>query len=104
YGRPACYLGVPEPRMTLDRTSGRGLEANPEDRFASGAELAEQLDGCRRLRESEWQLPGVSKTFAPILRLPFLWLIVLVVLTQLAASAVNIAYNLTQIVAELDTA
>ena len=90
--------------MTLERTIGRCLEADPEDRFASGAELAEQLDGCRRLRESERQLPPVPKVFGRILRRPFVWLVVLVVLPQLAASAVNIAYNLTQIVAVLNDA
>jgi hypothetical protein len=66
--------------------------------------LAEQLDGCRRLRESERQLPPVPKVFGRILRRPFVWLVVLVVLPQLAASAVNIAYNLTQIVDVLNDA
>ena len=42
--------------------------------------------------------------FGRILRRPFVWLVVLVVLPQLAASAVNIAYNLTQIVAEMNDA
>ena len=72
--------------------------AEPDDRFASGAELAEQLDGCRQLREAERQLPRVPAMFAPILRRPFLWLILAVVLPQLAGSVVNIVYNATQIV------
>jgi hypothetical protein len=80
------------------------LEPDPENRFASGAELAEQLDGCRRLRESERQLPPVPMMFGRILHRPFVWLVVLVVLPQLAASVVNIAYNSTQIVAELSDA
>jgi eukaryotic-like serine/threonine-protein kinase len=101
---PVCRKGLPGARMTLERTIGRCLEADPESRFASGAELAEQLDGCRRLRESERQLPPVRKMFGPILRHPFVWLVVLVVLPQLAASAVNIYYNLTQIVAVLNDA
>jgi hypothetical protein len=87
--------------MTLERTICRCLEPDPAERFASGAELAEQLDGCRRLRESERQLPPVPGMFARILRRPFVWLVVLVVLPQLAASVVNIAYNSTQIVAKL---
>src|SRR3954453_6762028 len=101
---PVCHKGLPGARMTLERTIGRCLEANPDDRFANGAELAEQLDGCRRLRESERQLPNVPKVFRPILKHPFAWLIALVVLPQVVASAVNVTYNLTQIVAKLDTA
>ena len=90
--------------MTLERTIGRCLEPDQSDRFASGAELAEQLDGCRRQRESERQLPRVPAMVAPILRQPFWWLIALVVLPQLAASIVNIAYNSTQIVGALNAA
>src|SRR4051812_21372522 len=101
---PVCHAGLPSARMTLECTIGRCLEADPEDRFASGAELAEQLDGCRRLRESERQLPVVPKVFRPILRWPFASLIALVVLPQVVASVFNVTYNLTQIVAELDTA
>jgi hypothetical protein len=66
--------------------------------------LAEQLDGCRRLREAEQQLPPVPGIFDRILRRPILWLILLVVLPQLIASAVNIFYNVTQIVIWLDDA
>jgi len=98
---PICRPGLPGAHMTLERSIGRCLEPKPEDRFASGADLAAQLDGCRRLRESERQLPSVSAMFRPLLRRPFLWIIVLVVLPQLVASAINVAYNLTQIVAVL---
>ncbi len=103
-GSPPCHKGLPRARMTLERTIGRCLEADPDDRFENGAELAAQLDGCRRLRESQRQLPRVPKVFGPILRRPFVWLVVLVVLPQLVASAVNIAYNWTQIVAVLTDA
>jgi serine/threonine protein kinase len=98
---PVCRPGPPGAHMTLERSIGRCLEPNGDDRFASGADLAAQLDGCRRLRESERQLPSVSAMFRPLLRKPFLWIILLVVLPQLVASAINIAYNLTQIVAVL---
>jgi hypothetical protein len=101
---PVCCNGAPSARMTLERTICRCLEPDPENRFASGAELAQQLDGCRRLRESERQLPTVPTMVRPILRRPFLWLIVLVVLPQLAASVVNVVYNLTQIVSALNEA
>jgi serine/threonine protein kinase len=99
---PVCRPGLPSAHMTLERSIGRCLEPKPEDRFASGADLAAQLDGCRRLRESERQLPSVSTMFRPLLRRPFLWIIILVVLPQLVASVINIAYNLTQIVAVLN--
>jgi serine/threonine protein kinase len=96
-----CTPGTPDARMTLERTICRCLEPNPEDRFASGAALAAQLNGCQRLREAELKLPAVPQMFQPILRHPFLWLLVLVVVPQLIGSAVNITYNLTQIVTEL---
>src|SRR4029079_7871112 len=103
-GVPICHTGTPSARMALECTIGRCLEADPDASFANGAELAEQLDGCRRMRESERQLPAVPKVFQPILKHPFAWLIALVVLPQVVASAVNVTYNLTQIVATLDTA
>jgi serine/threonine protein kinase len=100
-GRPACRPGPPGARKTLERTIARCLEPEPKDRFASGAELAEQLDGCRRVRQAERQLPPLPKMFAPIAHRPLVWLIILVVLPQVAGSIVNIAYNATQIGSEL---
>lgn len=101
---PVCRPGLPCARMTLERAIGRCLEPNPDDRFASGAELGAQLDGCRRLREAELQLPPVPTMYRRILRRPFLWLVLLVVLPQLAGSFVNITYNMTQIVDSLTDA
>ncbi len=98
---PACKSHTPSARMTLERTICRCIAPNPEDRFASGAELAAQLDGCRRMREAELKLPKLSRTFTPILRHPFLWLVILVMLPQIAGSIVNITYNMTQIVHDL---
>ena len=54
--RPACHEGTPSARKVLERTISRCLEPAPADRFARGADLAEQLDGCRRLRQVERQL------------------------------------------------
>ena len=56
--RPACKAGAPSARKTLERTISRCLEPEPKDRFSAGAELAEQLDGCRQLRHAERQLPS----------------------------------------------
>jgi serine/threonine protein kinase len=102
--RAACRPGLPGARKTLERTVSRCLEPNPEHRFTTSAELAEQLDGCRRLRQAERQLPRLPRLLAPIVRRPLRWLLALVVLPQLAGSVVNIAYNFTQIVGELTDA
>ncbi len=99
---PVCKTQIPSARMTLERTLCRCLEPNPDDRFESGAELAAQLDGCRHLREAELRLPKLSATFAPLVKHPFLWLVILVILPQIAGSIFNITYNMTQIVKELD--
>jgi serine/threonine protein kinase len=101
---PICKLGLPGARMTLERSIGRCMEPNPDDRFTSGAELGAQLDGCRHLREAERRLPKVPAMFAPILRHPFWWLVILTVLPQFVASVVNITYNNTQIIRELTEA
>ena len=102
--RAACRPGRPDARKTLERTISRCLEPNPEERFTTSAELAEQLDGCRRLRQAERQLPRLSRFLSPIVRRPLGWLIALVVLPQIAGSIVNIAYNFTQIVGTLTDA
>jgi serine/threonine protein kinase len=101
---PICNPGPPGARMTLERTLGRCLEPNADDRFQTGAELAAQLDGCRHLREAERRLPSVPPMFDRILRRPFLWLVLLVILPQVAGSIVNITYNSTQIVGSLQPA
>jgi serine/threonine protein kinase len=100
--RPACKPGGPSARNTLERTISRCLEPEPKDRFTAGAELAEQLDGCRQLRHAERQLPpSLPALVSRASRRPFLWLVLLVVLPQIAGSMVNIAYNSNQIVDNL---
>jgi eukaryotic-like serine/threonine-protein kinase len=99
--RPTCSAGTPGAHMTLERSISKCLEPDEKDRYTSGAELGEQLSGCRRLREAERQLPVVRPVFQPIVRRPFLWLIPLVLIPQLIGSAVNITYNYTQIVGKL---
>jgi serine/threonine protein kinase len=100
---PTCGPGPPGARKTLERTICRCLEPEPTERFASGAELARQLDGCRQLRHAERQLPPLSRLTSGVSRRPFLWLVIMVVLPQLAGSAVNISYNATQIGGEVLT-
>jgi serine/threonine protein kinase len=99
--RPSVPSGPPAARKTLERTIARCLEPHPANRFASGAELAEQLDGCREMRQAERQLPPMPAILAPIVRRPFLWLVVAILLPHLAGSVVNIVYNATQIVGQL---
>jgi eukaryotic-like serine/threonine-protein kinase len=100
--RPKCRPGVPSARKMLERTIGRCVEPLPEDRFQNGAELGEQLDGCRQLRQAERRLPKLRAVFETILRRPFFWLVLLTVLPQVVASTVNYAYNSTQIADRLD--
>ena len=101
--RPACRVGPPCARKTLEQSVGRCVEPLPDDRYNNCAELGEQLDGCRQLRQAERQLPKPRAIFEPILRRPLLWLVLLTVLPQVAGSAVNITYNATQIVYKLNT-
>jgi eukaryotic-like serine/threonine-protein kinase len=98
---PPCKTDLPGARMTLERSITRCLEPNPDDRYASGAELAAQLESARRIREAERRLPKVRPVFYPLLRRPFLWLVLLTMLPQIAGSIFNITYNLTQIVSTL---
>ena len=96
-------------RKTLEQTICRCLAPNPADRFATGAELAEQLDGCLRLRAAERALPPphgrVYRKIVPwIMDRPFLWFVLLVVLPQIVASVFNISYNAAQIAEHLTAA
>jgi hypothetical protein len=102
--RAAVAPGPPGARKTLQRTIARCLEPDPADRFDSGAELAEQLDGCRRLRQAERKLPPLPAALGPVWRRPFVWMILLILLPHVAGSVVNILYNATQIVGHLNEA
>jgi serine/threonine protein kinase len=99
---PRAHEEVPGARKVLEQTICRCLAPHPQDRFTTGAELAEQLEGCRQLRHAERNLPQakgaiVSKVVPSIIARPFLWFVILVVVPQVIASVVNISYNLSQI-------
>jgi serine/threonine protein kinase len=96
--RPVCREGRPDTRKVLERTIGRCLAPEPADRFATGDELAEQLDGCRRLRGIEARLPAMPRFLKSALNRPFLWLILLFLVPQIVASVVNFGFNFSQIV------
>ncbi|HEY2895145.1 MAG TPA: hypothetical protein VGJ16_13055, partial [Pirellulales bacterium] len=98
---PRCCEGTPNAAKTLQHTICRCLAPDPADRFAQGAELAVQLEGCRHLRIAEREMPPLTGIYRHMLEKPFFWFILLVVLPQLAASVLNITYNVTQIVGQL---
>ena len=91
--RPACRTGTPRARKMLERTISQCLAPEPDDRFARGSDLAEQLNGCRRVRGIERKLPPLSKYMASVVRHPFVWLIALHMIPQVVASFVNYLYN-----------
>jgi serine/threonine protein kinase len=95
--RPACHEGTPNARKALERTISRCLEPAPADRFERGADLAEQLDGCRRLRRVERQLLPPARFMRGALTRPFVWLLTLQFVPQFVGSFVNFLYNFTQI-------
>jgi len=99
---PACPAGPPSARKVLEQTICHCLAPRPSNRYASAAVLAEQLDGVRQMRQAERQMPPATGLVPWILRRPFTFLVALVVLPQLAGSALNIPYNTTQIVNHLD--
>jgi serine/threonine protein kinase len=98
---PRATEVVPGARKTLEQTICRCMAPYPGDRFNSGAELAEQLEGCRQMRHAEQSLPTATGIVPWIIARPFLWFVLLVVLPQIVASAINITYNATQIVGQL---
>ncbi|MGE3640077.1 MAG: protein kinase, partial [Pirellulales bacterium] len=104
---PRAKEVVPSARKTLELSICRCLAPAPQDRFGTGADLAEQLEGCRQMRAAERALPAAADStywnVVPwITRRPFMWFVLLVVIPQLVASAFNISYNLTQIVTHLN--
>jgi serine/threonine protein kinase len=96
--RPQCREGAPGSVKMLERTISRCLAPETAERFESGARLAEQLDGCRRLRSIERQMPPLPKFATSAIRHPFVWLLALHLLPQVIASVVNYLYNFTQVV------
>jgi serine/threonine protein kinase len=93
---------VPSARKALEQSICRCLAPEPKDRFQSGAELADQLEGCRQYRQAERALPPAKKIVTSMLARPFLWFVMLVIAPQLFASAFNIYYNFGQIAYYLD--
>jgi len=101
--RPVCREGTPSARKVLERSINRCLASEPDDRFENATDLAEQLDGCRRLRRVEQQLPPLARWLQPALRRPFTWLILLALVPQMFATVVNFLYNFSDVIHETAT-
>jgi serine/threonine protein kinase len=82
----------------LERILRKCLDAQPEGRYQSAAELARALDGCRDLRAVARQLPAGGWLTRAASTSPFFWMGFLVLLPHLIGSGVNIAYNFLRIV------
>jgi len=98
---PPVVEGPGEARKAFSYIVSRCLEPRPEHRYASGAELAAALDGCRQLRRHE----RMTRTPSPLLKRikanPIRWVIYLALLPQFFGSVFNIWYNLGEIVGRL---
>ena len=66
--RRTAAEGPPNAGKTLQQSICRCLAPEPADRFASGAELAAQLEGCRQLRIAERELPPLTGIYSSMLR------------------------------------
>ena len=102
-----CRHGAPpslgaEVPAAIDRTLRRCLESDPNDRFPTGTELAEALDGCRELRRIRKEMPSGGSLTRLAQRRPLASLLALGLLPQALGSAINIAYNNVAIIPHLN--
>jgi serine/threonine protein kinase len=102
---------IPSPRQAaafvsepLDRAVRRCLDPEPARRYQTAAALAQALEGCRRHRHCENELPPPGPVTRVLLRFPFLMGFVLMLLPHLLATVVNITYNQINIVGHLTPA
>ena len=82
----------------LMRTFRRCMSANRDERFASGKELARQLDLCTDPEVGKVLFPEQGTLPHKMLRFPILSLILLIGLPNIVMSLANIAYNWDEIV------
>jgi serine/threonine protein kinase len=92
---------VPE---ALDRVVRRCLAPASDERYQSAGELARVLEGCREYREVDKDLPRGGLLTEAVVRHPFAWGLVLLMLPHLLGSIVNISYNALEIVHQLSPA
>jgi serine/threonine protein kinase len=91
----------PDVPPAVDAALRRGLDPNPDQRYQTGREMAQALEGCRELERLGKTFPKPGRVTEQIGRHPFLWLAVLVLAPQILGSIVNVVYNNVAIVADL---
>lgn len=91
----------PEVPRALDQVVARCMQPDPRRRFASGQELSAALEGCRHAIAAEREMPDFGRMRAVVAAHPFIWLMVLALAPQIAATVLNIAYNQVRIISHL---
>jgi hypothetical protein len=93
---------LPHVPPALDGIVRRCLDPDPSRRYQQAGELAAALDGCRELQRWEHTFPAPLGATRLAQAAPILAFIVLAVAPHLIGSAVNIAYNTSAIVNDLN--
>jgi hypothetical protein len=88
----------------LDRILATCLSANIDERFASGAELAQQLELCLEPSVRVLLSPAPRNWRRQLRRFPIAWVIIAAVIPNAAAAVFNYFYNRIEIVAHLQHA
>ena len=88
----------------LDRILGKCLAGKPSARYADAGGLAADLRSCLRMQHVQRDLPRGYFVTPLAVRYPFVVGLVLVLLPQIFAACVNIAYNWSRIVEDLSPA
>ncbi|WP_425396078.1 protein kinase domain-containing protein [Aeoliella sp.] len=94
---PEVIPGAGNADKAFSYTVARCLDPEPENRYASGAELAEALDGVRELRKHERTSRGNSWLVRAVKKHPVRWVVIFSLLPQFLGSLFNISYNASQI-------
>ncbi|MGL4554016.1 MAG: serine/threonine-protein kinase, partial [Gemmataceae bacterium] len=95
-GPPPLSLHAEGP-PSLERVVARCLAGDPAARYASAAELADDLDACRELHRVRRELPPPRRLTRWGMASPVLYAAVLIPLPHLMGSVVNFTYNLSRI-------
>lgn len=94
---PDVIAGAGNADKAFSYTIARCLDPEPEQRYTSGAELAEALDGVRELRKQERTSRGNSWLVRAVKKHPIRWVVIFSLLPQFLGSLFNIFYNASQI-------
>ncbi|MCO6045197.1 serine/threonine protein kinase [Aeoliella sp. ICT_H6.2] len=94
---PEVIEGAGNAVKAFSYTIARCLDPDPEKRYATGAELAEALDGVRELRKHERSSRGNGWLVRAVKKHPMRWVVIFSLFPQFLGSLFNIGYNATQI-------